>query len=82
MVKTPCFQCRGHGFDPWSLVGELRSHMLGEDVKLINGAREEGTVWGQARAYGKTSITNGQGLGHQSLSEVRSGGVCKLGTMV
>ena len=18
MVKTPCFQCRGHGFDPWS----------------------------------------------------------------
>ena len=17
-VKTPCFQCRGHGFDPWS----------------------------------------------------------------
>ena len=25
MVKTPCFHCRGHGFDPWSLVGELRS---------------------------------------------------------
>ena len=18
VVKTPCFQCRGHGFDPWS----------------------------------------------------------------
>ena len=18
MVKTPCFQCRGHGFNPWS----------------------------------------------------------------
>ena len=23
MVKTPCFHCRGHGFDP--LVGELRT---------------------------------------------------------
>ena len=26
VVETPCFQCRGHGFDPSS--GELGSHML------------------------------------------------------
>ena len=25
VVKTPRFQCRGRGFDPWS--GELRSHV-------------------------------------------------------
>ena len=26
MVRTSCFHCRGHGFDPWScLVRELRS---------------------------------------------------------
>ena len=25
-LKTPCFRCRGHGFDPWW--GKLRSHML------------------------------------------------------
>ena len=23
MVRTPCFHCRGHGFDPW--LGKLRS---------------------------------------------------------
>ena len=26
VIETPHFQCRGHGFDPWS--GELGSHML------------------------------------------------------
>ena len=26
MLKTPCFHCKGHRFNPW--VGELRSCML------------------------------------------------------
>lgn len=39
-------------------------------------------MWGQVGSYKKVSITNGQGFGHQSLSEVRSGGVYKLRTVV
>ena len=31
VVKTPCFHCRGCGFDPWS--GKLRSHMPRDTVK-------------------------------------------------
>ena len=32
VVKTPCFQCRGHGFNPW--LGNLRS-------QRPHGAREK-----------------------------------------
>ena len=37
VVKTPCFQCRGHGF--WSLVRELRSYMLQSDEKIKNSVQ-------------------------------------------
>lgn len=31
VVKTPCFNCRVHGFNP---VGELRSHMSSSVIKI------------------------------------------------
>ena len=44
MVKTPCFHCRGHGFDPWSgnedpaymphSVDKKKAHNLSELSKI------------------------------------------------
>ena len=33
MVKTWCFHCRGHRFNPWAMVGELRFHVLHDEAK-------------------------------------------------
>lgn len=59
-------------------------------MKLRNWAGREGAVWEWARAHGQSAncpgqglwegecITNGEGLGKQSLSAVRGGVVYKL----
>lgn len=53
----------------------------------LGGHGIEKLGWGRGGPCGDRTglwegITNEQGLGHQSLSDVRGDGVCKLGTMV
>ena len=36
VVKTLCFQCQGHGFDPWLGIPHAMQH--GQKIKKINKA--------------------------------------------
>ena len=43
VVKTPCLQSRGHGFDPWT--GQLRSHMLLDTTSVGGEGMEPDVLW-------------------------------------
>lgn len=77
-VKTPHFQCRGRGFNPWS--GNLRSHMphsaakinfflvfqkLKEDLGLISPQLDnEDVPWLRPKRAGVLSEKRGDFWGH------------------
>ena len=62
VVKTPCFHCRGHRFNPWQ--GNLTSHTLPDAVKKKkkkkvedeNSGAKQRKKWVMARQRGPLLI--------------------------